>query len=229
MAPTLETTRSLVADNNNPSPMFKAWKDDRLAIHTSLHGRRQENASTTRHNIEKRIDSFQKSPEQTRSRNRQNSLKRVKNSNEVLRQRTTKKGTKEVTDVNSSTREPRHFTVANVGGNGKIYLRYAGNRSIPKNSAIADYDRSGRPLNPQSPIKHLLLHVHGIVRTRKHKIRTRRPKIRNIGRIHRYLRHPHAVRQSGQSIRELDVRIRYQGSRPCFPAILFLPLALRMA
>jgi hypothetical protein len=59
---------------------------------------------------------------------RTNSLRRVKNSSELLRQRSLKRS--KTDDImpegigNSGGREGRHFTVSNVGHNGKIYLRY---------------------------------------------------------------------------------------------------------
>lgn len=58
------------------------------------------------------------------TRGRQNSLRHVKNSTEVLRQRSTKRAAKETAlDVNAAAREGRQFTVASVGNHGKIYLR----------------------------------------------------------------------------------------------------------
>ena len=58
-------------------------------------------------------------------RGRQNSLRRVKNSKEVLRQRSANRDNKGVApDGLSGGREGRQFTVANVGNNGRIYLRY---------------------------------------------------------------------------------------------------------
>lgn len=57
-------------------------------------------------------------------RGRQNSLRHVKNSTEVLRQRSTRRAAKDPTsDANGGIREGRQFTVANVGNNGKIYLK----------------------------------------------------------------------------------------------------------
>jgi hypothetical protein len=59
---------------------------------------------------------------------RTNSLRRVKNSSELLRQRSLKRS--KTDDIilegfgNLGGREGRHFTVSNVGHNGKIYLRY---------------------------------------------------------------------------------------------------------
>lgn len=70
------------------------------------------------------MDSRRKSPDIPRLGNRQNSLKRVKNSTDILRQRSLKKDGKDGgAEANGSTREGRQFTVANVGNNGKIYLR----------------------------------------------------------------------------------------------------------
>lgn len=58
------------------------------------------------------------------SRGRQPSLRHVKNSTEVLRQRSAKRANQGAgLDTISVGREGRQFTVANVGNNGKIYLR----------------------------------------------------------------------------------------------------------
>lgn len=59
----------------------------------------------------------------TVSRGRRPSLRHVKNSNEVLRERSVKKANLDVVDSTPVGREGRQFTVANVGNNGKIYLR----------------------------------------------------------------------------------------------------------
>ena len=125
MPPALEPSKSLVADTITSNPAVKTWQENRKDTSTSLHGRGQENAPTSRYTLEQRTDSRRRSSERIKNRHRQNSLKRVKNSNEVLRQRSTKKVTKDSLDPATSTREPRHFTVANVGDNGKIYLRHA--------------------------------------------------------------------------------------------------------
>jgi hypothetical protein len=58
------------------------------------------------------------------ARGRQNSLRHVKNSNDLLRQRSLRDKKAEVaSDSNPGGREGRHFTVGNVGTNGLIYLR----------------------------------------------------------------------------------------------------------
>ncbi|KAL8758826.1 MAG: hypothetical protein Q9184_003809 [Pyrenodesmia sp. 2 TL-2023] len=62
--------------------------------------------------------------ERKQSRGRQPSLRHVKNSTEVLRQRSAKRANQGVgVDSAPGGKEGRHFTVANVGNNGKIYLR----------------------------------------------------------------------------------------------------------
>lgn len=62
--------------------------------------------------------------ERKQSRGRQPSLRHVKNSTEVLRQRSAKRANQAVgVDSTPGGKEGRHFTVANVGNNGKIYLR----------------------------------------------------------------------------------------------------------
>ena len=56
---------------------------------------------------------------------RQNSLRNVKDSKEILRQRCATKSANDIApDGNSVGREGRQFTVGNVGNNGVIYLRY---------------------------------------------------------------------------------------------------------
>lgn len=65
-----------------------------------------------------------------KAKQRTNSLRRAKNSSEVLRQRALKRSN--TIDVppegigisGLGGREARHFTVGNVGHNGKMYLRY---------------------------------------------------------------------------------------------------------
>lgn len=106
------------------SPPKRAWNEERAEIPSILIGRGQENALTTRHDLEQGMDSERKSSERSRSRGRQNSLRHVKNSTKVLRQRSLKQSkTQDDLERNPSIREGRHFTVANVGNNGKIYLR----------------------------------------------------------------------------------------------------------
>lgn len=63
--------------------------------------------------------------ERVGKKERQNSLRHVKNSTEVLRQRSAQAGGGTITpDGSSGGREGRQFTVGNVGNNGIIYLRY---------------------------------------------------------------------------------------------------------
>ena len=66
---------------------------------------------------------------------RTKSLRRVKNSKEALALPLALPKEADVTpDPLATGREPRHFTVGNVGNNGKIYLRYA----LPRGQPIGD-------------------------------------------------------------------------------------------
>ena len=67
-----------------------------------------------------------KSSERILGRSRQNSLRRVKNSTDMLRERSSqrKRSKRDVApEATTGGREGRHFTVANVGNGGMIYLR----------------------------------------------------------------------------------------------------------
>lgn len=124
MAPVAIANGTAAGSGQLPSHAKRGWTEGRAEIPSILVGRGQGNASTNRHNLEKGMDSQARSPERTRSRGRQNSLKRVKNSTDILRQRSLKRASKDTAaDANASTREGKQFTVANVGSNGKIYLR----------------------------------------------------------------------------------------------------------
>jgi hypothetical protein len=58
-------------------------------------------------------------------RTRKSSLRRVKNSNEILRQRSNRaQHEPKTSDGTSGMQGGRHFTVGNVGTGGKLYLRY---------------------------------------------------------------------------------------------------------
>ena len=126
MAPAATTSNLTTTRRRPASPAKRAWNEDRTDIPSILIGSGQENASTARHQFEEGMDPDKKkrSSERPQTRIRANSLRHVKNSNEVMRQRSTKKGGKENEhEKNPSTKEGRPFTVANVGTNGKIYLR----------------------------------------------------------------------------------------------------------
>ena len=123
MAPAAALNTTSNGAGQPPSPIKRGWTEGRSDIPSILVGRGQENASTIRHNLEQGMDSHRKSYERTRSRGRANSLKRAKNSTDILRQRSLKRDVKDMNDGSSTTREGRQFTVANVGNNGKIYLR----------------------------------------------------------------------------------------------------------
>ena len=124
MAPAAMHQTPAIGAARSTSPPKRGWTEQRPEIPSILVGRGQENASTARHNLEQGMDSERKSSENTGFRGRQNSLKRAKNSTDVLRQRSLRKdGIGGVVDSNPTTREGRQCTVANVGNNGKIYLR----------------------------------------------------------------------------------------------------------
>lgn len=124
MAPVAIAQSTFAGSGQPPGAVKRGWTEDRAEIPSILIGRGQENASTTRHNLEEGMGSQRKPSEKVRSRGRQNSLKRVKNSTDILRQRSLKRDAKDAAaDANTNTREGKQFTVANVGSNGKIYLR----------------------------------------------------------------------------------------------------------
>lgn len=79
---------------------------------------------TSRGGVEREREGSGKAPAKLELRGRQNSLRHVKDSTEMLRQRPTRQAGKDgMADANAGMREGQHFTVANVGNNGKIYLR----------------------------------------------------------------------------------------------------------
>ena len=85
----------------------------------------------------------------TEGRTRSNSLRHVKNSTEVLRQRSkTIKPLDSLSESGSSTRGGRQFTVGNVGNNGMIYLRYvveAQRFLVYSNAALDQYQNQLTP------------------------------------------------------------------------------------
>ncbi|KAL8944880.1 MAG: hypothetical protein Q9216_000170 [Gyalolechia sp. 2 TL-2023] len=88
------------------------------------------------------------SPERKQSRGRQPSLRHVKNSTEVLRQRSTKRANQAgALDNSTGGREGRQFTVANVGNNGKIYLRSIGRTTETPASTARESLRRSRTLS----------------------------------------------------------------------------------
>ena len=124
MAPAATLQRPCVKEGRPASPPKRGWTEHRPEIPSILIGRGQENTSTARHNLEQGLDIEKKPSENTRIRGRQDSLKRTKDSTGALRQRSLlRDGKGGVVDSNQTTREGRQFTVANVGNNGKIYLR----------------------------------------------------------------------------------------------------------
>ena len=111
-------------DTRTSNPVHRAWREDRIDIPSILQGRGNENASTARFDLEEGITQRKTPPEKAQRRGRRNSPKHVKNINYVLKHRSIKRGNNETSEVNGPSREGRSFAVANVGENGKIYLRY---------------------------------------------------------------------------------------------------------
>lgn len=124
MAPTATIRSTFVPGGPPSSPVKRGWTEHRSEIPSILVGRGQENASTARHELEQGMDSQRRPPEIERTQACQSSLKRAKNSTDLLRERCLKRENLDGgVDASPSTREGRQFTVANVGNNGKIYLR----------------------------------------------------------------------------------------------------------
>lgn len=116
-SPMLGNSDSL-SGRDQPSPQPKRkWNGQQLNIMSDSEGN---------HDRERREIIEAKTAEAPEMRGRQTSLRHVKNSTEVLRQRSTKRAAKDsaVMDGTSGAREGRQFMVANVGNNGRIYLRY---------------------------------------------------------------------------------------------------------
>jgi hypothetical protein len=62
-------------------------------------------------------------PKDIIGRTRNNSLRHVKNSKELLRERSIKRNVVRGVDAHATSKEGRNFTVGNVGTGGLIYLR----------------------------------------------------------------------------------------------------------
>lgn len=112
------------------------------------------------HKIVQNVNSQEKALSRTLGKARKNSLRRVKNSTEVLRQRSTR-GQHEIQplDDSSTGRTGRHFTVGNVGTGGKLYLRCASSTTV---SNVYAHDLSSTGLQQTNPnskhLKHLSFH-----------------------------------------------------------------------
>ncbi len=131
--PTYSYTQALLAASSKPSTSIRL---DEFSIPASqtTNGRQLNFAPDLREEVHPEdivLDTRHetnivnpKSSERISGRGRQNSLRHVKNSTEVLRQRSRRRAAKDVVlEATSGAREGRQFTVANVGNNGMIYLR----------------------------------------------------------------------------------------------------------
>lgn len=118
-----DPTVSLAESND-----LRTTKRKRLDQKAEEHGKRPQNhlqhSTIVKPDVTREKQPQEGGLERNRSRGRQPSLRHVKNSTEVLRQRSARRATQApAVDSISGGREGRQFTVANVGNNGKIYLR----------------------------------------------------------------------------------------------------------
>lgn len=137
--PTYSYTQALLAASAKPSTSNPSFNLNELSspVNRKTSGRqlnfvadsreevhRKDIILDPRHETERTNIVKKKSSERISGRGRQNSLRHVKNSTEVLRQRSTRRAAKDVVfEGTSGAREGRQFAVANVGNNGMIYLR----------------------------------------------------------------------------------------------------------
>ena len=108
-----------------PASVARKWTGPGLGklSDASAYGNGITNKPKQDHQSSNNLD--RKPSEKIPARGRPNSLRHAKNSKEVLRQRSANRGNKDAApDGTSGGREGRQFTVANVGNNGRIYLRY---------------------------------------------------------------------------------------------------------
>lgn len=120
-----QTDPTFSLPTKNDFDTAKRKRTDPQAEESSLRLQQQfEFSKTPKRGLSNEKQTHGASLERKPSRGRQPSLRHVKNSTEVLRQRSTKRANQGIgLDNQTGGREGRQFTVANVGNNGKIYLR----------------------------------------------------------------------------------------------------------
>lgn len=129
IAPTMPPVLPVAGDqryNSDPfsAPLKRKLSRRRLDRFIDPEGHMQENANYRRPPLPNGASTRLQASGREHSRGRQNSLRHVKNSQEVMRQRSTNRHNQDIApDGNAGSREGRQFTVANVGNNGRIYLR----------------------------------------------------------------------------------------------------------
>ena len=148
--PALPSTVSVHPENFNESPASVAhqWTEPVLgkSIDTLAYGNGSTRKPRQDHQSGSNLD--RKPSEKATARGRPTSLRHAKNSKEVLRQRSANRGNKDAApDGTSGGREGRQFTVANVGNNGRIYLRYDYIPTMEAPLLRHGQTRSGRGLN----------------------------------------------------------------------------------
>ena len=125
-SPIPSNSESRYGRDPSASQSKRKWNGQQLNIFSESEGPRKDGVTVSGHDRERQDTGRRKSSEHQEVRGRRNSLRHVKNSTEMLRQRSAKRAAKEGgSEATSGPREGRQFTVANVGNNGKIYLRYA--------------------------------------------------------------------------------------------------------
>lgn len=123
-SPILGNPESFYGRDRTVSQAKRKWAGQQLNLVSELEGPRKDGLLASGYEGVRDLVK-RKSTEKLEGRGRQISLRYVKHSTEVLRQRSAKRAAKDAgVDGTSGAREGRQFTVANVGNNGKIYLRY---------------------------------------------------------------------------------------------------------
>lgn len=123
-SPILGNPESFYVRDRTVSQAKRKWAGQQLNLVSEVEGPRKDGLLASGYEGVRDLVK-RKSTEKLEGRGRQISLRYVKHSTEVLRQRSAKRAAKDAgVDGTSGAREGRQFTVANVGNNGKIYLRY---------------------------------------------------------------------------------------------------------
>ena len=134
--------------NQPPASVARKWTGPGLgkSTDTPAYGNGSTKKPKQDHQSSNNLD--RKPSEKVTARGRPTSLRHAKNSKEVLRQRSANRGNKDVApDGTSGGREGRQFTVANVGNNGRIYLRYDYILSLEVPLLLHDQTPPGHRLN----------------------------------------------------------------------------------
>lgn len=118
--------RIVQSNHNRPSEHPQGeWSGQRFDKTDDARAQMQDNVEYAKQEGDSGVANSRRTPGRSNSRGRQTSLRHVKNSKEVMRQRSANRGNQDIAPDNTAGgREGRQFTVANVGNHGRIYLRY---------------------------------------------------------------------------------------------------------